>query len=128
MNLDAAIEMNRDTYREYCFAMEQRKRSDLALLSLLRSQLGWRKDGDKKANSAAAERAKELVKIGERIEREEAKALAKGKARKEVEGETDPDFLRWRQTIIASVRARTPFDDVETLAEKRMADFPNTLS
>src|SRR5262245_16865348 len=110
----------RQAHRERCFAMEQRKRTDLAMLSFLRPQLGWRKDLPAAERKAAADKALELVVVGERILRAEAKAAKKQQPRAEVEGERDPDFVQWRPLILATVSSRAPFDAIEKAAEKEM--------
>lgn len=48
-------------HRERCFAMEQRKRLDLALGSFLRLRLGWRKDLPEQERKAIATQASKLM-------------------------------------------------------------------
>ena len=53
-NIPEIVADIRQFHRERCYWMEQRKRSNLALLSFLKSQLGWRKDGTAEGNAEAA--------------------------------------------------------------------------
>lgn len=99
----------RAAHRERCFAMEQRKRADLSLLSFLRTQAGWRKcektDAKQLAiNKAAAERATAFADGGE-----------------------DEGLAQWGSVVDASVGARAPFDAVEKAALKRMEQAAEQL-
>lgn len=118
------VEVIRHHHRERMFAMEQRKRSDLALMAFLRTALGWRKDGDADANKYAATRAQQLVKIGEQLVKEAGKPEEK---RKEVAGVQDEDFAALRPIITASIMAREPFDSVEASATKQLEKLAKTL-
>jgi hypothetical protein len=102
----------RAAHRERCFAMEQRKRADLSLLSFLRTQAGWRLDLPEKDRKAIAERAK---------------AFADGvtydpKARLFTWDESTDggDLDKWRSVVEASVGARAPFEEIEKAALKNM--------
>lgn len=94
----------RAAHRERCFAMEQRKRADLSLLSFLRTQAGWRLDLPEKDRKAIAERAKAFADGGE-----------------------DEGLAQWRSVVDASVGARAPFEAVEKAALKRMGEAAEQL-
>jgi hypothetical protein len=94
----------RAAHRERCFAMEQRKRSDLSLLSFLRTQAGWRLDLPEAERKAIAERAKAFADGGE-----------------------DEGLAQWRPVVEASIGARAPFEAVEKAALKRMEEAAEQL-
>ena len=130
MQPDPIIAQIREYHRVRCFAMEQRKRLDLALGSLLRLVLGWSLALPEAERSRIRARALALIKLGT----EEAKALKKRKKalaalseedanelREHPPFETDePDYLKWRDTILSSIGAREPFKDLEKDAGKEM--------
>jgi hypothetical protein len=103
-------------YRQRNYAMEQRKRADLALGSFLRLMLGWSLNADKETNDAARDRAAELIAIGEGVAK-------KGAA----PGEDAADFIEWRDVIAASIEARKPFDKIEAVTTKRMEELARQL-
>lgn len=104
-------------HRQRVYAMEQRKRADLALGSFLRMVLGWSLALPKGEQEVIRARAAELQTIGDKVAKQETKLENK---RKPVEGSDDPVFLEWRNLIMASVAARTPFDEIEAAAGKEM--------
>ena len=95
-------------HRQRVYAMEQRKRADLALGSFLRTALGWSKALPDVERKIIAEQAKALVGIGEKE--------AKGKP----SDINEPAYDEWRDVILASLSARLPFDTIEKRAEKEM--------
>jgi hypothetical protein len=111
-------------HRRRVFAMEQRKRADQSLGWFLKTQLGWSKNLPAAERNDIADRAAELVKIGEKVMKQAAKPEGK---RKPVEGADDPQFLEWSGVILAALQARAPFDMVESAAEKRMAELAHSL-
>lgn len=111
-------------HRQRVYAMEQRKRADLSLGWFLKTQLGWSKELPAAERKAIADRGAEIVSIGEKVLKQLAKSETK---RKPVEGETDADYLEWAPIILASVQARTPFDNIEATAEKAMAKLASDL-
>lgn len=118
-DLGPLISAVRYWHRRRCFAMDQRKRADLALGSFLRTALGWTKalpDADRKRINGQADG---LIGLGE----DEAKAMSKGKP-----FETDePAYDEWRDVILAALAARAPWDAVEKRATKEMGDLARTL-
>lgn len=103
-------------HRQRCFAMEQRKRSDLALGSFLRTALGWSKalpDADRKRIN---DQARALIGIGE--------AEAKAKSPTDVD---EPAYVEWRDVILASLAARALWDATEKRATKEMAALAKHL-
>jgi hypothetical protein len=104
MQIDAIIAEVRSAHRERCYAMEQRKRADLALLSFLRVQAGWRRDLPDAERKAIAERAKAFV-----------------------DGAEDEGLAQWRPVVDASVKAREPFDEIEAAALKEMGRLAEQL-
>lgn len=55
-------EQIRDLHRQRCFAMEQRKRNDLALGAFIRIQLGWSRNLPEKERATIAKQAMQLIK------------------------------------------------------------------
>ncbi|RWN33437.1 hypothetical protein [Mesorhizobium sp.] len=104
-------------HRQRVYAMEQRKRADLALGSFLRMVLGWSLSLPKAEQEAIRVKAADLLGIGEKMARQLAKPEEK---RKPVEGTDDPAFVEWSNLILASIKARAPFDDIEAGALKEM--------
>lgn len=86
-------------HRRRCFAMEQRKRMDLALGSYLRLQLGWRKDLPEAERKAIAKAASDLM--------------------------DDPDTED--NVIIGTRMAREPFETLEKTALKHMEKLAEQL-
>ena len=97
MSLEALIAEIRAAHRERVFAMEQRKRANLALLAFLRTQAGWRLDLPEKERKAIADRAKAFA-----------------------EGKDDESLNQYRAVVDAAIAARKPFDEVEGAAVKEM--------
>lgn len=105
----------RGAHRRRVFAMEQRKRADLALGSFLRVQLGWRKDLPSPERTAIALAAKSFVEFAERT--------VAGKPLPE-----QPDgYEPWASFVEGSVLARKPFADIETEATRHMERLSATL-
>lgn len=88
-------------YRDRRFAMEQRKRSDLAIGAYLRSALGWRKD------LPEAERKAIGIK---------AAAIAKA-----------PAGTKWEAMILAQAESRKPYEAIEDTAKKEMEGIAKAL-
>jgi hypothetical protein len=124
MQLDQTIADIRFFHRQRVFAMEQRKRSDLAIGSFLRTVLGWRLDLPSDERSAIAKRAAFIMSTVEAVLKQEAKAEDK---RKPVEGADDPDVVLWRNVVAASVKGRASYDAVEATSEKEMIRLARTL-
>ena len=122
----------RADHRGRVFVMEMRKAIDLKLGQYLRLQLGWRKSLPKEDRDAIADKADGLIAIGEAIEKAKAdhakkrqKAIAKGEAPSaepppSVAGQYDELFCRHADVILATIRARTPFNDIEAEKIKAM--------
>lgn len=103
------IDAIRAAHRERCFAMEQRKRCDLALGAFLRTGLGWRRDLSDDLRKAIAKRADDLIFYGE--------TTAKGKDSKQSK---DPLFDNLEPIISAALSSRAPWDAIESGALKQM--------
>jgi hypothetical protein len=88
-------------HRQRCFAMEQRKRIDLALGSFLRLMLGWSKDKPEAERKIIAGQAVALILSEEQHE--------------------------WSAIITASQAARLPFDKIEARAIKEMTALAKSL-
>lgn len=99
--LDEAIAHIRYWHRQRVFAMEQRKRLDLAAGSFLRLMLGWSRDLPEKERAAIAKRVSEIV--------------------------DDPAGTEWEAVVAASVAARAPFASIEARAVKEMSRLAETL-
>jgi hypothetical protein len=105
----------RGWHRQRVFAMEQRKRADLALGSFLRTALGWSRalpDADRKRINSQAQ---DLISLGE--------AEAKGKS----DGVDEPAYIEWRAVILAAIASRAPFDAIEKQAKTEMANLAKQL-
>jgi len=94
------IDQIRYWHRQRCFAMEQRKRIDLALGSFLRMMLGWSLALSDAERKNIADQASALMD--------------------EPEGE-------WAQVIAASAAARAPFATIEKNALKQMEKLAKAL-
>lgn len=92
---DQIIAEIRTWYRQRCFAMEQRKRLDLALGAFVRMVLGWSKAKPEAERKAIAAQAAELIK--------------------------DASGSEWEGMIAASKGASLPFEQIEIIAKKNMA-------
>lgn len=123
-DLETVIAEIRYHHRTRCFAMEQRKRADLALGSFLRTQLGWSRNADDDTNDFARKRAAEMVAIGEKVVRESAKNTEK---RKHIEAADALDYLQWEPAIVAGIKSRAHFDLIEAQSEKAMAKLAKEL-
>lgn len=88
-------------HRQRCFAMEQRKRLDLALGSFLRLMLGWSRDLPDKERKAISDGAAAIVDA--------------------------PEGTEWEAVVRASVAAREPFAKIEARALKEMSKLAETL-
>lgn len=88
-------------HRQRCFAMEQRKRIDLALGSFLRMMLGW------SPNKPEDERRR-IAAEAQRIMRE-------------------PSDSEWAHVVLASQVARAPFEKIEDEALKAMSRLAQSL-
>ena len=75
MQLDQIIEDIRQDHRIRCYAMEQRKRANQSLGSLLRLVLGWSLALPEADRTRIKARGPSLIQLGEK----ETRALAKGK-------------------------------------------------
>jgi len=105
----------RARHRERVFAMEQRKRSDLALGAYLRRALGWSRALPKSEADQIAKSAKDMITLGERIcDRKET-------------GIGDPQWAQFGPIISASIMGRAHWDDVETNATKEMERLAKSL-
>ena len=95
-----SIDLIRAKHRERSFAMDQRKRLDLALGAFLRLMMGWRKD----------------------LPEAERKAIAAEAARAMDEGDGP-----WAEVIAASRIGSAPFENIEDAAKKEMARLAKEL-
>ena len=99
--------------------MEVRKRSDLALMAHLRTVLGWSLALPQKDRDSINAQAQALLDLGET----EMKAINNDQTL-----ETDePDYLTWRETILATLYSRQPHDTLEDSAKRRMIALAREL-
>jgi len=115
MNLDQAISEIKYWHRKRDFAMNQRKRNDLALGAFLRSALGWTRFLPKEERDEIKERALELIKAGRRE--------IKGKDPKT----DDAAYTEWHDVILASLMGRWPFASIEEEATIQMETLAKVL-
>ena len=135
----AIFALLRKAHRNRQYAMDARKRADLSLGALLRTQLGWSLNKPTEERNAIADQAKELIATGERLlswqskdaERrrkhdEKQAGKAKPKAYEELampSGLDNPEFLEWEPVIMASLRSREPMSLTEEAAKDRMNEL-----
>lgn len=110
------VEQIRAWHSKRCFAMEARKRADLALGAALRTWLGWRPDLPADESRRIKLLAQDLIGCGEK--------LAKGKAH---ELATSPQWGEFGTIITASIVGRAPFDAVEAEASKALVNLAQLL-
>ena len=91
----------RSWHRQRCFAMEQRKRLDLALGAFLRMMLGWSRDLPESERKKIAARVAKLIK--------------------------DSRGSEWESVISAASAGRKPFAEIEKRAVKELADLAERL-
>src|SRR6266853_145009 len=94
MSHSEIINFIRSKHRERCFAMDQRKRLNLALGSFLRLMLGWRKD----------------------LPEAERKYIATEAARMIDQGDGP-----WAEVIVANAKGTPHFEELENDAKREMA-------
>lgn len=137
--LDRHVLMSRikDEHRRRNFAMESRKRQDLALGAYLRIQLGYRTPPTKseaagitkeqiaaieKANKSAKEAATVIMEEAERISKlpkvEHATAVAESKVK---------HFAEFGAEAVASYVGRQPLANTEELAKKKLGKLAMSL-
>lgn len=118
----------RKTHRIRQFAMEARKRSDLALGALLRDSLGWSLSKPKEERDAIAEKVQALIATGEKLLTWQDRISAKAKSKsKRPAGADDPAFKEWESVILASLLGRAPMAKVEAACEARMCEMVSGL-
>lgn len=113
--LAPAISEIRAWHRQRVFAMDQRKRSDLALGAYLRKELGWSRELPKADADKIAKTAHDLIMLGEKI--------CKGK-------ETGIGVAAWGQcgaVILAAIQGRAHWDAIESTAVKEMERLGKSL-
>lgn len=98
---DDTIDKIRYWHRQRRYAMDQRKRLDLALGAFVRMMLGWRKDLPDAERKAIATAAAAMV--------------------------DNPEGSEWEQVILAQIEARAPFAANEAKALKNMKALAETL-
>ncbi len=132
-DLTDTIAQIQSKHRQRMFAMEQRKRADLAMGSFLRVMHGWQRDGDEDVNKAAKATVEALMEAGE-AEHAINKALEAhangdaGAARAASKPFTPPDgYAEWGGIILASIKARAPFDAIEAETTKAIEALAQTL-
>lgn len=103
-------------HRKRCYAMETRKRADLALGAALRGWLGWSRNCDKAEAEAIKTLAAELIVCGE--------TLAKGKPHKL---SASVGWTTYGVIIAMAIASRAPSDAVEKQATREMERLAKTL-
>lgn len=95
--------------------MDQRKRSDLALGSFLRLQLGWSPTALPEIREEAIKAASLLIKTGENDFAGKPFDM------------TVPHYLEYRDIILASIGGRAAYDHIEDETTKQMEALAKTL-
>ena len=118
------------------YHQEQRKRSDLSLGWFLKTQLGWSKTLPDAERKTIAQRAADLIEIGEaefeamqlgaRTDLTKAEQHRYQKALRACETD-EPAYREWRRTIIATVASRKPHDDIEQETTEEMERLAKLL-
>jgi hypothetical protein len=114
-DLDVVCFDIREQHRRRMFAMDQRKRADLALGGFLRRQLGWSFEATAQQNAVINERVRRLVMMGELV------------VEKKQPRPNDPDYGAHASVIEAAFEARQPMAKVETDAVKVMEKLAKEL-
>lgn len=102
-------------HRDRVFAMEQRKRADLALGAYLRRQLGWSRALPKAEADKISKQARDLIALGEKVFA--GKATAIGNA----------EFAQASMVILAAIHGRAHWDAIEATACKEMERLAKLL-
>lgn len=102
-------------HRQRVFAMDQRKRSDLALGAFLRTQLGWSRALPKAEGEKIRKQAAELIALGEKVFKGKATAIG------------NPSFDQWGAVILAAIQGRSHWDAIESAATKEMERLAKSL-
>ena len=102
-------------HRQRVFAMDQRKRSDLALGAFVRTQLGWSRNLPKAEADKIAKAARDLIELGEKI--------CKGKET----GIGNVAWGQWGAVVLASIQGRAHWDAIEGTAVKEMERLGKSL-
>lgn len=110
-DLCAAI---RFQHRQRVYAMEQRKRANLALGSFLRLMLGWSHAMPKDEQDIIRAQAADLLDAGDRYV-------------KHGEVHDYPGWSEFENIIVASIKAREPFDVIEASNLKNMKKLAKQL-
>lgn len=132
-NIETLVANIRYQHRQRCYAMEQRKRSNLALGSFLRMALGWSLALPEAERNKIKKQAAGLVEVGEAEKKhneKQAKRLQKAGVddfEVEVFVIDEPAYEEWRDIIEASLAAREPFERVEKTAHKEMGRLAEML-
>lgn len=108
--MQETIELIRYHHRTRNFAMEQRKRAHLSLLSFLRLQLGWSPELPEKDRISFAKQAIAIVSFGETHK-----------------GEPPEGYDDWASVIEAAIESRRPFVEIENYNTKEMERLAKTL-
>lgn len=119
--MSETIDLIRHWHRRRVFAMDQRKRADLALGAFLRTQLGWTMNLPAEERNVISERADGLITYAER------EMAERNKPSKKVKLEPDAAYSQWRDVIMAALEARGPFDMIEDEACGKMEELAETL-
>ncbi len=107
-------------HRNRVFAMETRKGVNLRLGWFLKTQLGWSKLLPEAERNVIAAKAELLAKTGKKM-------VARQDGKKVKPFEVPEGFDDLSDVIVATVRARAPFDGIEKTAVKAMEDLAKQL-
>jgi hypothetical protein len=102
-------------HRQRVFAMEQRKRADLALGAFLRTSLGWSRALPKAEAEKIRKRAANLILLGEKVFKGKETAIG------------DTDFAQFGVVIMAAIQGRSHWDAIESSATKEMERLAKSL-
>lgn len=119
----------RAAHRERVFWMEQRKRSDLALGSYLRSALGWSLAKPPAEREAIRAQASEIMAAAEKHVKAWRKIVAKAQKGAVPAALPDiPEIVRpWAHIVLPQIEMRGRVDELETAATKAMTQLAGKL-
>ena len=132
-DVSETIDDIRAAHRKRVFAMETRKRADLALGAYLRSWMGWRKDNDKDLNERIKDAALKLIECGEKVAKQkQANHAVPKKAKSEAPVPAHPlvDTEEWQaygEIILAAIASRDHTDILEEKFTKKMEKLAASL-
>lgn len=117
------VESIKAAHRKRCFWMEQRKRSDLALGSYLRTALGWSLAKPSAERETIRKLASELIGLGEKYVKVRRKAFVKGLPIPL----PSPELNEHAGIVVNAIEMRGKIDELEAVETATMEQLAKTL-